>query len=72
MIVLEVAVVIVVISLAKNAILLLVSLQYNIDVADCVGVSVCWVIGVCGGFGGIGGGGGGICDICFRGVNWCT
>ena len=65
MIVLEVAVVIVVISLAKNASLLLVALQYNIDVADYVGVSVCWVIGVCGGFGGI-------CDICFRHGNWCA
>ena len=71
MTVLEVAVVIVVISLAKNASLLLVALQYYIHVADYVGVSVCWVIGVCGGFGGIGGVGG-ICDICFRHGNWCA
>ena len=71
MIVLEVAVVIVVLSLAKNARLLLVALVYHINVADCVGVSVGWVIGGCGAVGCIGGGGGSG-DNCLRGGSWCA
>ena len=71
MIVLEVAVVIVVISLAKNGNILLVALVYHINVADCVGVSVGWVIGGCGAVGCIDDGGGSG-DNCLRGGSLCA
>ena len=58
MIILKVAVVIVVLSLAKNYSLLLVSLVYDVNVGDSVGVSVGWVIGGFGSVDCIGSGGG--------------
>ena len=73
MIVLEVALVIVVLSLAKNANILLVALVNHINVGDSVGVSVGWVIAGCGGVVCIGGSGGSgeDCFRCSSGI-WCA